>query len=90
MLQANKNMYEKNYFSTFDFMWVRKNQNELDGWKHDRSAGNFRLSMSISILDFLGNMGVSVGPVTIREIKRQHDKPVRSDGKYGQRLVQDG
>ena len=42
------------------------------------------------ILDFLGNVGVSVGPVAIREFKRQHDKPVRSDGKYGQRLIQDG
>ena len=42
------------------------------------------------ILDFLGNVGVSVGPVAIREFKRQHDKPVRSDEKYGQRLIQDG
>ena len=42
------------------------------------------------ILDFLGNVGVSVGPVAIREFKRQHDKPVRSDEKYGPRLIQDG
>ena len=39
MLQANKHMYEKNGFSTYDLMWVRKNQNGLDWWKHDRSAG---------------------------------------------------
>ena len=73
------------------WLYVGEKDSKWTGWMEAWSISwNFRLSMYISIFDFLGNMGVSVGPVTIREIKGQHDKPVRSDGKYGQRLVQDG
>ena len=73
------------------WLYVGEKESKWTGWMEAWSISwNFRLSMYISILDFLGNMGVSVSPVTIREIKRQHDKPVWSDGKYGQRLLQDG
>ena len=51
MFKANNRIYKKQCFSKFDHMWVRKetHKNWMDG--------------SIIILDFIGNMGESAGPV---------------------------
>ena len=53
MFKANNRIYKKQCFSKFDHMWVRKetHKNWMDG--------------SIIILDFIGNMGESAGPVYI-------------------------